>query len=186
MNKNEKLISLLPLQTERLTIRPTSTLDIDMILKMDKQEITQMYLGGIKNKTKEDRIKFLEKKATKFEEGIAGSLTVCLTDGTPIGFAELSIDENNNNAEISYVFDYDYCNKGYCTEAGKKLIEVGFKELELNKIFADTIEGNDSSKRVLEKLGFIKEGTRREASFVNTLNEYRAFLDYGLLISEYK
>ena len=62
MNKNEKLISLLPLQTERLTIRPTSTLDIDMILKMDKQEITQMYLGGIKNKTKEDRIKFLEKK----------------------------------------------------------------------------------------------------------------------------
>ena len=47
MNKNEKLISLLPLQTERLTIRPTSTLDIDMILKMDKQEITQMYLGGI-------------------------------------------------------------------------------------------------------------------------------------------
>ena len=56
----------------------------------------------------------------------------------------------------------------------------------MNKIFADTIEGNDSSKRVLEKLGFIKEGTRREASFVNTLNEYRAFLDYGLLISEYK
>lgn len=186
MNKNEKLISLLPLQTERLTIRPTSILDIDMILKMDKQEDTQKYLGGVKNKTREERIKFLEKKASKFEDGQAGSLTVCLSDGTPIGFTGLSIDEDNNNAEISYIFDYDYCNKGYCTEAGKKLLEVGFKELELNKIFADTIEGNDSSKRVLEKLGFQKEGVRRQAAFVNTVSDYRDFLDYGLLLNEYK
>lgn len=186
MTKNEKLISLLPLETDRLIIKPTSTIDIDMILKMDQQEKTQMFLGGIKNKTREERIKFLEKKASKFENGEAGSLTVYLKDGTPIGFTGLSIDEGNNNAEISYIFDLDYCNNGYCTEASKELIRVAFEELELNKVFADTIEGNESSKKVLEKLGFVLEGTRRKASFVYTLNDYRDFLDYGLLIQEYK
>lgn len=53
MTKNEKLISLLPIETERLIIRLTSILDIDMILKMDKQEETQKYLGGVKNKRRE-------------------------------------------------------------------------------------------------------------------------------------
>ena len=184
--KNEKLISLLPLKTRRLIIRPTSVEDIDMLLKMDKQEITQAFLGGIKNKTREERIAFLEKKANKFKEGCVGSLTVCLKDGTPIGFTGLSIDEGNNNAEISYIFDYDYCNKGYCTEACEKLLSVGFTKLKLNRIFADTIDGNNSSRRVLEKLGFMLEGVRREAAYNSNSKEYNDFLDYGILKNEYK
>ncbi len=173
--KNKKFISLLPLETERLIIKPTSTKDIDMILKMDKQEETQKFLGGIKNKAYEERIKFLEKKASKFETGYAGSLTVYLKDGTPIGFTGLSIDENNNNAEIAYIFDLDYCNKGYCTEACKKLIEIGFNNLDLNKIYADSIEGNESSKRVLERLSFKREGTRREHAYIKELDKYCDF-----------
>lgn len=183
--KNKKMISLLPLKTKRLIIRPTSVDDADMILKMDKQEKTQMYLGGIKNKTRDERMNFLKKKASKFDDGVAGSLTVCLKDSTPIGFIELSIDDRNNNAEISYIFDEDFCNKGYCTEATTELINIGFNELKLNKIYADTIAGNESSTRVLEKLGFKLEGVRRESAYVETLNEYKDFLDYGLLLKEY-
>ncbi len=153
MNKNKLLIDLLPLKTERLIIKETSTKDIDMILKMDKQELTQKYLGGIKNKTKEERIKFLEKKSNKIKEGYVSSLTVYLKE-EPIGFIGFKIDENYNDAEISYIFDYDYCKNGYCTECCKKLIDTGFNELKLNSIYADTVEGNTSSEKVLEKLGF--------------------------------
>ncbi len=184
--KNEKFINMLPLQTRRLTIRPTSTLDVDMMLKMDKQEVTQTFLGGIKNKTREERIAFLERKASKFKDGIAGSLTVCLKDGTPIGISGLSIDEDNNIGKIGYIYDYDYTNKGYCTEACRKLIEVGFKKLKLNKICADTVKGNNSSIRVLEKLNFKLEGTRRQAAYDKITKVYRDFLDYGLLKDEYK
>ena len=185
--KNEKFISLLPIETERLIIRPTSTEDIDMILKMDKQEVTQKYLGGIKNKTREERIAFLEKKASKFKDNIAGSLTIVLKEtNIPIGFIGLSIDDNNNNAEISYIYDQEYTNKGYCTEASKKLLEIAFKKLELKKVYADTIEGNISSVRVLEKLGFKHEGTRRKQAYLKEMNEYYDFLDFGLLIDEYK
>ncbi len=134
---------IFPLKTNRLVIRKTNVNDIDLLIKMDGQEITQKYLGGIKNKTREERIEFLEKRNN--------SLTVCLND-KPIGFIELKI--NNNIGELSYIFDYDYCNNGYCTEACKELINVCFTKLKLNSIIANIVDGNNSSKRVLEKLGF--------------------------------
>ena len=153
--KNKIFISLLPFNTERLIIRKTCIEDVDMILKMDKQEETQKYLGGIKNKTREERIVFIEKKLKKYDNGLAGQLTVCLKDETPIGLIGLNVDENNNTGEIGYIFDSDYCNKGYCTEACQKLLEIGFNKLNLKSISADTVNGNVSSKRVLEKLGFV-------------------------------
>ena len=112
-------------------------------------------MGGIKNKTKEERIVFLKKNLEKYDKGLAGQLTVCLKDGTPIGLIGLNINEKSDIGEIEYIFDYDYCNKGYCTEACQKLLEIGFNRLNLKSISADTVEGNESSKRVLEKLGFV-------------------------------
>lgn len=185
--KNKKLISMLPLETERLIIKATSIHDIDMILKMDKQEVTQKFLGGIKNKTREERIKFLENKANKFKDNIVGSLTVYLKEGNvPIGFTGLSINEDDNYAEISYIYDEDFTGNGYCTEACRRLIEVAFEILELNRIFADTIEGNVASTRVLEKLNFNLENVRKNAAYVETLKAYRDFYDYILKKEEYK
>ena len=106
--KNKIFISLLPFETKRLIIRKTSVDDVNMLLKMDRQEETQKYLGGIKNKTREERIAFIEKKLEKFDKGLAGQLTVCLKDGTSIGLIGLNIREENNTGEIGYIFDYDY------------------------------------------------------------------------------
>lgn len=185
-SKNEIFIDCLPLETTNLIIRQVSIDDVDLMLKMDKQENTQKYLGGVKNKTHEERVAFLERKANRFNEGHAGQLTVCLKDGTPIGFTGLSINEKDNNAEISYLYDEDYTSNGYCTEASKKLINVGFKKLNLHKIYGDTIDGNIASIKVFEHLGFVNEGVRREAAYFEDSNEYKDFLDYGLLNSEYK
>ena len=56
------MINNLPIETDRLIINKTTIEDIDLILKLDKQEVTQKFLGGIKNKTREERIEFLKKK----------------------------------------------------------------------------------------------------------------------------
>lgn len=161
--KNKQFLNLLPIETERLIIKNTSLEDVDLLLKMDKQEETQKYLGGIKNKTKEERLEFLKRKVDKTNNGIASSLTVTIKESsTPIAFIGLKISEEENNAEISYIFDYDYTKKGYCTEIVKKLIEISFNELNLTKVWADTIVGNDSSKKVLEKLQFQKTKERKE------------------------
>ena len=149
MDNNIHYNNILPIATNNLIIKPTTINDIDLILKLDKQEITQKYLGGIKNKTKKERLAFLKRKAN--------SLTVYLKNDIPIGFIGLNMDKKNNSTEISYIFDQDYCNKGYCTEACKRLIDICFKELKIQSITADTIIDNNNSKRVLEKLGFKKE-----------------------------
>ena len=161
--KNKQLLNLLPIETERLIIKNTSLEDVDLLLKMDKQVETQKYLGGIKNKTKEERLEFLKRKVDKINSGIASSLTVSLKETqTPIAFVGLKISEEENSAELSYIFDYDYTRKGYCTEIIKKLIEIGFSDLKLTKVWADTIVGNDNSKKVLEKLNFQKTNERKE------------------------
>lgn len=146
--KNEIYNSLLPIQTKRLILRKTTIQDIDLILKMDKQVLTQKYLGGIKNKTKEERIDFLKNK-----EDNSTSLTVFLKE-KPIGFIGLKINENNNSAELGYIFDSDYINNGYCTEAANMLIDIAFNKLNLEEVTAETVSENKSSIRVLEKLRF--------------------------------
>lgn len=169
--KNKLLLELLPLETTRLIIKPTSKEDIDLLLKLDKQKETQKYLGGIKNKTKEERLLFLDKKELKIKAGLVSSLTVFLKENKiPIAFIGFSIDENLNSAEISYIFDYDYTKKGYCTEVVEKLISIGFENLNLDKIIADMVLGNDNSKKLLTKLGFTKTGIRQEAN--TTFEEY--------------
>lgn len=183
--KNKKFIEFLPIKTERLIILPTTINDIELILKQDKQEKTQFYLGGIKEISREDRISFLQKKNDKFKSGYVGSLTVYL-ESVPIGFVGFVIDEINNNAEISYVFDIEYTGRGYCIEVCKKIIELGFNELDLKRIYADTIEGNEDSKKLLEKLGFKHEGTKRKQAYVFSLKEYKDVLNYGILNGEYK
>lgn len=176
---NEKMISFLPIETERLIIRETVMEDVDLLLKLDKQEITQKFLGGIKNKTKDERLEFIKKKVNNFENGIVSSLTVCLKDeNIAIGFLGFKIDEEKMDAEISYLFDYDYTKVGYCSECVEKLLKVGFKNLELCKIYADTIEENISSRKVLEKFGFRLVSTRKN-------QDNYTFIDYEILKEEY-
>ena len=151
--KNNQFIDLLPLLTDRLVIKSTTVNDINLILKLDKQEKTQMFLGGIKNKTYEDRILFLKKKEDKLKNGIASSLTVYL-ENIPIGFIGIKINEELNEGVLSYIFDLDYTKCGYCYESSKKIIDICFNELKLKSIKADTILNNYNSIKVLEKLGF--------------------------------
>ena len=129
----------------------TSIDDIDLILKMDKQESTQKYLGGIKDKSREERIEFLKNKKN--------SLTVLLDD-IRIGFVGLKID--NNIAEISYIFDSDYTSKGYCSEVVKELVNIAFNKLNLNKLYAYSKEDNVASIKVLTKNGFVNKDSNNK------------------------
>lgn len=49
--KNRMLISMLPLETERLKMRRTELSDTELLVKMDHNENVQRFLGGIKNST---------------------------------------------------------------------------------------------------------------------------------------
>jgi hypothetical protein len=79
------ILDYLPIHTDRLILIQTSRDDVDLILKMDKQESTQKFLGGIKNKSRDERIEFLDRKHNN-----GNSLTVML-DNVSIGFVGLKV-----------------------------------------------------------------------------------------------
>jgi RimJ/RimL family protein N-acetyltransferase len=54
-----------------------------------------------------------------------------------------------------------------CKEAARALLRWAFDALDLNRVQAETDIRNVASARVLEKLGFVCEGTLREDRVVN-------------------
>jgi [ribosomal protein S5]-alanine N-acetyltransferase len=61
---------------------------------------------------------------------------------------------------------------------------VGFDTLDLNRVQAEADTRNAASARVLEKLGFVREGTLREDCVVN--GDVSDSWVYGLLRREWK
>ena len=66
-----------------------------------------------------------------------------------------------------YRLDVDEVNKGYMTEALGRAIEVAFDELRLHRIEANIMPQNKPSFRVVEKLGFYKEGLAKKYLKIN-------------------
>jgi RimJ/RimL family protein N-acetyltransferase len=103
-----------------------------------------------------------------------------LATGELIGNAGLHhFFAQNRRCDIGYALASKYWGQGYVTEALRALIRHGFDALDLNRIEADIDPRNIGSARVLEKLGFRKEGYMPERWFV--FGEFADTVNYGLL-----
>ena len=84
-------------------------------------------------------------------------------DRSFIGLIGLNMGKPNYLAgEVWYKLHKDFWNKGYGTEALKRLLEFCFSDLKLHRIEAGCAVGNLGSIRVLEKVGMIREGRTRK------------------------
>jgi [ribosomal protein S5]-alanine N-acetyltransferase len=63
---------------------------------------------------------------------------------------------------IGYCFNKEYWRNGYAIEAAKAIVEFGFKNLNLHRIYATCDPNNIGSYKVLEKIGMKREGHLRE------------------------
>lgn len=66
------------------------------------------------------------------------------------------------SASLGYCFAEAAWGNGYATEAARALLQWAFDRLDLNRVQAETDTRNVASARVLEKLGFVREGMLRE------------------------
>ena len=80
-----------------------------------------------------------------------------------IGF-ELLTDVERVSAELGYWLGEPYWNRGIITEAVREVTAEGFRRLDLTRIFALPFADNAASIRVLEKAGFVLEGTLRHSA----------------------
>lgn len=86
---------------------------------------------------------------------------VCLQEtGKVIGNLYFELD-NQLNGAIGFVFHHDYQQQGYAYEAARALIKDRFNTTQVHRIYAQCNPDNLSSWRLLEKLGFTREGHLR-------------------------
>ena len=74
-----------------------------------------------------------------------------------------TLDYENRKAEIGYELDSTFWGRGYGTEAVSSLVDYAFKQLHFTKIEAEVEPENLPSVKVLQKLHFSLEGTRRKS-----------------------
>ena len=80
-----------------------------------------------------------------------------------IGFISLGdMNRYEGYVELEYAIAADYRNRGFATEAVKRMVDYGFSELGLAVIAAWVRSHNAESTRVLEKCAFTLEGRLRK------------------------
>ncbi|MGB8000403.1 MAG: GNAT family protein [Anaerobacillus sp.] len=110
---------------------------------------------------------------------------VILEGESVIGVCELNVrDAANLYGEISYILHPDWWGQGFATEAATMLLSYAFDDLKLHKVSATCNPENIGSKRVLEKIGMVKEGLLRE--HLKMLNGWRNSLLFSMLDREWK
>ncbi|GAH98179.1 unnamed protein product, partial [marine sediment metagenome] len=83
-----------------------------------------------------------------------------------IGFNHINWVSRNANIFLT-IGEPEYWGKGIAGEASRLMINYGFTELNLHKIFAGVFTPNTRSLRAAEKLGFEKEGVLKEEMYVD-------------------
>lgn len=84
-----------------------------------------------------------------------------------IGFCKCEIEIPKVRADFGYDLSPEYWNICIMSEALIAILTVAFNSLDVNRIEATVSTKNKASIRVLEKLGFVKEGIMRERGYLN-------------------
>lgn len=157
------------ISTKRLILRKISLNDAQTLFKYWSDPQVTQYLNLNTFKNIEQSLKMI------------GLLNSLYTKGKGIRWA-IALKKNNivigtcgynswikksSRGEIGYELGREYWGNGYATEAVQKIIEYGFKTMNLNRIEAFTVPEAVSSVHLLEKLGFKKEGVLREYGYLN-------------------
>ena len=100
-----------------------------------------------------------------------------------LGTVSLRRYARDRRAELGYWLAVPAWGQGIGTEAVRALVDFGFRELVLGRIYAQVIAGNDASMRVLDKIGMVHEGVKRQ--HVRKGHRLHDVTIYGLLRTEW-
>lgn len=104
-------------------------------------------------------------------------------DGCVVGNCVLDL-RGRAQGEISYVLHPDYWGRGLATAAARQLVQLGFDEHALHRIFATCDPRNTASAAVLGRLGMQYEGRMRETTLIR--DGWRDSDLYSILVHEWQ
>lgn len=174
------------LHTDRLRLRPFDDADADALFGLQSNASVLRYWDAPPWTERGRAGRFITACRQMAEEGTGTRLAVDRTsDGAFLGWCSLTRwNPEYRSAAMGYCFDEAAWGRGYATEAAHALLQWAFDTLDLNRVQAETDTRNAASARVLEKLGFVREGTLREDCVVSS--EVSDSWVYGLLRREWR
>ncbi|WNV84166.1 GNAT family N-acetyltransferase [Umezawaea sp. Da 62-37] len=145
------------LETDRLVLRRFTESDVDNLTALDSDPDVMRYLtGGTPTPRAEVENDYLPaflayyEKCTGFGFWAAEDKT-----GTFLGWFHFRPQPHDppGQVELGYRLKKSAWGRGYATEGSKALVHKGFTDLDVDRVYAETMVVNNSSRRVMEKTG---------------------------------
>lgn len=181
------------LRTERLILRPWSEADIDAITEACQDAETQRFVPVPAPYTRADAETFVRETAPNLRAAGTDVIFGVFEASTGRAVAAVGLHrikdlgaEHGGVAEIGYWTAPGARGRGFMTEAAREVCRWGLRDLGLARIEWIAIAGNEASWRVVQKLGFTREGTlrswlvhrgRRHDAWIGSLLSTEAVLD---------
>ena len=173
------------LQTPRLTLRSLQPSDVADVFAVFSDPMVMRYWDGTVMTTLKDAMNYIDhihhgfRRRELFQWGIADRQTNAV-----LGTCTLThFSTNHERAEIGFAIRQERWGQGLGSEAVAAVVAFAFDALKLHRIEADVDPRNERSLRVLERLGFRREGHLRERYYIN--GERQDAVMMGLLRSEW-
>jgi RimJ/RimL family protein N-acetyltransferase len=143
------------LTTPRLTIRQFTEDDVDNVFNLNSDPEVMRYLGRAPSR------EVLRDEIIPFHRGVYQRLDRLGTwaaestnNGEFLGWFHFRAEDNDiTNIHLGYRLRRPAWNHGYATEGSRALINMGFTDLGVQRVFAHTMTVNIASRCVLEKCG---------------------------------
>ncbi|WP_251032390.1 GNAT family N-acetyltransferase [Mesobacillus foraminis] len=173
------------LETKRLVLREVTTEDSNSLLKYLSDEEVMKYYGLDPFQSINDALDEISwyQSIQKNKTGIRWGITL-KDQGAVIGSCGFHNSVSQHfRTEIGFELSKEHWGKGIAFEAVQAIISYGFEQLDLQRIEALIEPPNSSSQRLVEKLGFIREGLLRNYEF--TCGKFDDLYMYSLLKQDF-
>jgi ribosomal-protein-alanine N-acetyltransferase len=149
-----------PLFTERLELREFSADDADFVLRLLNEPSFLRYIGDRGVRTSEDARRYIaDGPVAGYARHGHGLLRVLRkSDGAGIGMCGVLKRDTLPDPDIGFSFLPQYWSQGYALEAARAVMAHARGVLGLERILAITTQDNESSMRLLGRLGFRSDG----------------------------
>lgn len=145
------------LTTERLLLRRFTEADVESLVELDGDpEVMRFITGGEPTPREAIENDVLPRFLEYYEryEGYGFWAAIEKATGEFLGWFHFRpADEGIDEPELGYRLRRRAWGNGYATEGSRALIDKGFAELAVRRVFATTMAVNTGSRRVMEKAG---------------------------------
>ena len=143
------------LKTPRLVIRQFTEDDVDNLFRLNSDPEVMRYLGRPtpREVLRDEIIPFHLGVYRRFDR-LGTWAAESASNGEFLGWFHFRAEDGDNtNIDLGYRLLRSAWNKGYATEGSKALINMGFTDLGVQRVYAHAMTANAASRRVLEKCG---------------------------------